>query len=253
MKTFIQDTKDSLRKVLEYLEGVGKHDFTFQGASFKVPDKIYISGTTFRDYTCPAGCGGCCKGFDKIFFPWEYEVFSEKYPDKTHLFEVSRITQDKYYMVYHDDGIPSIAKEDTPNRCSFLIQETDDPKMLGRCKIHMKSPFTCRFELSKITRIKDTVYIGKKLFGRGWNMRPLDNEFPRKARCEMVAFNYKSFLYDIVMFEDLLVIAEYLEIDTWLPRIISYLEDQKEKLKPLDGQDLSVNSPFLIGQNRRVK
>jgi hypothetical protein len=208
---------DSLNKIKNYLEHLSVNEIT-------------ISPLFFREYDCPAGCGGCCLKFSLIYLEGErWEKFKTLYPDKVKYF-TERILENGT-KVYED-----LQKDNESFFCRNLDTQT------GRCTVHEANPFSCEFELMKIFKKSDgKVLIINKLFGRGWNMKRIDGE--RGALCKMKGFSYEKFLRDLNLLKELFVISQQLNYDTILKELIEYLEE----IKPL------LKEGFVSGQKKIVK
>jgi hypothetical protein len=109
----------------------------------------------------------------------------------------------------------------------------------GRCTIHESNPFSCEFELNKVTTsgsykrtegFESHVMIIKKLFGRGWALTKIDGT--KGALCTMTPFSYEEFLRDIELFKELQSIMHgFGKINKKLDLFIDHLETNKENYK----------------------
>ncbi len=213
---------DSINKVKDYLKSAGLN-------------KLILSKMFFRDYSCPAGCGGCCPKFSLDYFEGSerWERFKKLYPEKLHFFKRREV-----------DGVViwSDLQEDNPNHhCKNLNMEN------GRCTIHDANPFTCEFELNKfVTYKKDSrAVLINRLFGRGWQLKKIDGT--RGAMCQMLPFSFEKFLRDLKLLKELLWISKKLNIKSKLGYVIKYLDDNQESFKKNEG--LNVDKVEFTGLN----
>ena len=196
--------QDSLEKIKMYLE-------------LCCTEKITISPLFYRDYTCPSHCGGCCPKFSLVYFEGErWEKFKKTYPDYSATFEKREL--DNGVIIFEDTQ-----KDNENHHCKNLNMEN------GRCQIHEANPFSCEFELLKVRKVKDSISIINKLFGRGWQLKRIDGE--RGAMCEMKGFSYEKFLRDLCLLKELNEYAIKLNYDTILPEVIAYFEMKDDLLK----------------------
>lgn len=205
--------RDILGKVISYLE--------LAGAPI-----VELSAGFFRDYTCPAGCGGCCKAVSLEYLKDSdrWREFEEIYPEHVSMFEEVEF---KGQIVMKYDN------EDHGDRfCHFLDKEN------GRCGIHMNAPFPCKFALSKFIDRTNTTgksYLNTTAYGRGWAFLQIDRK-TRGAMCEVIDFNYDKFLKDLEKLKELREFGVKLNMPSKLKYIIEYLEENKEAFK--DPQNL---------------
>lgn len=205
--------QDSLNKIESYLKALCVH-------------QVKLSPLFYRDYSCPAGCGGCCPKFSLVYFPGErWERFKKEYPDLVKRFHLRfvKVAGQLPQEIYEDTQ-----SDNMNHHCINLDMQT------GRCKIHTSNPFSCEFELMKVSTIKDKTYLINKLFGRGWALTKIDGE--RGAMCKMKDFSYEKFLRDVSLLKELYEYSIKLNYDTILPEVLAYFEfnDQwfKEGLVP---------------------
>ncbi len=189
--------RDSTDKIKGYLESAQQN--------------LVVSKMFFRDYTCPAGCGGCCPRFSLDYFEGpRWEKFKELYPEQVERFikrEVNGVT------VYTD------FQNDNPNHhCRNLDMSN------GRCKVHKSNPFTCEFELMRfITRkTQGTTYLMNRLFGRGWALTRVDGK--KGALCQMLPFNKEKFHRDLELLDELEDYGIRMKIKSNLNKAIKYLK-----------------------------
>ncbi len=141
---------DSLDKIVgTYFAAVTAEPFTWRGTDYpRLPLKFGPS--MLRGFTCPAGCGGCCFKFTLDYLPQD----AHPYALNPRLVDF----KGKKVMVCTD------TQEDNDGaRCRNL--RPDD----GRCSVHGRQPFTCDFELLRVSKFADHYRIAERLFGRGWS------------------------------------------------------------------------------------
>jgi Fe-S-cluster containining protein len=177
-------------------------------------DKVVISNKLFRGFECPAGCGGCCSKFTLDYFPGSerLEILKEKYPDAYARLE-PRTVEYNGQMI---EILTDYQEDNKTNRCIHLTEN-------GMCGIYKGHPFTCDFELNKIKPHKDTTYITKQLFIRGWAMKRVDGG--KGAKCYMTAYTPAARDRDIRLFQELLDIVQAFKLPTNLiKRVIRKLK-----------------------------
>lgn len=190
--------RDSVQKILGYLENASKN--------------IMLSKLFFRDYTCPSGCGGCCPRFSLDYFEGSerWEKFKELYPEHVDKFTSREV-----------DGVTvwSDLQEDHNNHYCKHLNLKD-----GRCGIHKSNPFTCEFELIKISynKLYERSLLINKLFGRGWAYRRTDGG--KGAKCEMLPFNYDKLKRDLKLLEELKSIEDLFGTKSKLSLVIDYIK-----------------------------
>lgn len=176
--------------------------------------KVQLSPKFFRSYKCVEKCCACCPKFSLDYFPGgRWEKFKTSYPDKL-----------KFFSGRAFDGIQiySDFQEDNKNYfCRFLDLST------GKCTVHDYNPFSCKFEIIKVSKLKDGAILIKKKFSRGWNLKRLDGG--KGALCKILPFNYLEFLEDISLLCELNEIGNQLKINTKLTSIINFLRNGKGK------------------------
>lgn len=193
--------RDSIHKILGYIEAC-QNEF------------LIVSPGFFRDYTCPAHCGGCCPTFTLDYFEgFRWEMFKQLYPDKVDDFVKREVNGATVYS--------NLQTENKSPKCMYLYHPT------GRCTVHEANPFSCEFELNKFMVRDNKTYLINRLFGRGWNMSRTDGG--RGARCKMLPFNYDKFYRDVELLMELREIAYLMGTDLkLLTKVIDFLEPLKE-------------------------
>lgn len=168
---------------------------------------IFLSPAFFRSYTCPANCGACCIKGSLDFIPHSkrWEIFKHLYPNEVKNFSYRKVHGVFFYTNFQTDNVGK--------KCVYLNE-------VGRCLIHESPPFQCSFPLiTLLAQGKDSLYIMKKVFGRGWNMLQVDGS-TKGSCCSMIPGN--DFKLDLNLFEELNEILFYFGMPTKLPDILAF-------------------------------
>lgn len=178
--------------------------------------KVQISLGFFRSYECVEKCCACCLKFSLDYFEGRrWEELKKNYPKKIKYFKKRLLDG---VIIYSD-----FQKDNKSYFCRFLNVTT------GKCMIHKYNPFSCAFELIKISKWKDSVILIKKKYSRGWIMTRLDGK--KGALCKILPFNYKQFLKDLELLKELNEIGNQFKIKTELLTIINFLETNKNSFE----------------------
>jgi Fe-S-cluster containining protein len=159
---------DSVDKIItRYFSCITNEEFEYKGQVYK-PKTLMVSPYLFRGFTCPAGCGACCKAYTLDYLPEPTET--HPYPLETRMihFDGRRIT---IYSDLNDHG---------GYYCHNLNQEN------GRCTIHGKHAFSCDFELTRFLVFDEKTpnRLTSKLYGRGHAMTRVDGT--KGSMCDML-------------------------------------------------------------------
>jgi hypothetical protein len=94
----------------------------------------------------------------------------------------------------------------------------------GACTVHQYNPLSCQLELIKFKVINGVGYIQKAPFGRAWNMiKSTDGE--HGVLCDFSQFDQTQFEQnDLPVLQRMQQWADYLGIDTHLPKIIKAVQ-----------------------------
>ena len=185
---------DSIDKIRHYLRMLALEPLDDEPP----PKYLGVSATFWRDYTCPPGCGGCCKAFSMDLWPDEYEYFKTVYPNMDFKpYEFEFFGQKETIFSNRETAMPRFLKPSIDymgRKCEFL-------DFIGRCGIYKGRPFSCRFELNKISFDSKSgkALLSKRLFGRGWAYKRIDGGIG--AKCEMVKLSHE--IIEIVKERDL--------------------------------------------------
>lgn len=195
---------DSLDKVVRsYFAAVTNQVFHYKGETYE-PLPLRVSPGIFRGYTCPPNCGGCCSKFSLVYIP------SEVHPTKGNI-EITTVEfNGEAFAMFIDE------QRDNPgDRCRHL------DSMTGRCGIYNERPFTCDFELLRVSMRADRAYLNQQLFGRGWAMRRVDGG--RGALCEMTPVDEHWRDEAVRKMTRLKEWTDYFGLRTRIPSILSWL------------------------------
>ena len=105
-------------------------------------DMLVVLPSFTTHFSCPFHCGGCCLDFTLDLLPKEYERMKKADPRNSLLFERRLIDTDKKEKV-----LVYTHKNTEGKRCDFYHS--------GGCVIHENRPFSCRFELNKVRKLKE--------------------------------------------------------------------------------------------------
>lgn len=195
---------DSFQKVVQtYFSAITSRSFEYEGVVYRPQPLLVVSPGIFRGFSCPSGCGGCCKPFSLLYLP------SEKFPYR--LAEREVWVDGKMFTVFQDGE-----QTYTEPFCRNLIRDT------GRCGIHGAHPFTCDFELLRFTHQHDRVLLNHRLFGRGWSYTRIDGE--KGAMCSMLPGTQEDVVDAGRKLRRLKQWAEYFEISHCLDPVIHWVD-----------------------------
>jgi len=169
------------------------------------PKNVRISSSIFKSLQCPVNCGGCCwKSVTLDWFPHE----------EHHPLAESRMVEfgDKQYEVM------SIVAENPDIPCQFL-------DAVGRCNIYSVRPFLCDFSFIRIVKRASHYTMMNSTPSRGFHLKRVDGG--KGNMCTMDSFDDTVIANRLRQFNSLRQIAEYFEMDTWVPEIITYLNSGK--------------------------
>jgi Fe-S-cluster containining protein len=189
--------QDSLDKIYDYIQ--------------KLKFDIIISDLFFRIFTCPPKCGACCPKFSLDYFEGErWKNFKRFYPEKIQDFKLRRFKGVKVFS--------NLQEENKSHFCMYLDKN-------ARCKIHKANPFSCSFELIKLVKRQNKVYLIKKVFSRGWNMKKINNK--KGTLCKMIYFYNKHILsFDLKLLKELNYICNLFKEKTNLSLVIKELKNK---------------------------
>ena len=198
-----------LFKLLDYVGRITKEPLKIEIAGhteeWSPPTKVTISDKFFRSAKCK-GCTKCCQGISRAFLPEEV--------DEQWLTEKG-ITDQLFVSINGRKGLPFWVYYNQHGKCDFLVN--------SRCAVHSNKPIQCSLPPMYFDRVKDRVRLTKRLPGRNWRFG---------CPIELMKFDYDEFLnWDLVMLKRLQRVTEYLNISSWLPEVIGYLDSNKEVFK----------------------
>lgn len=195
--------RDSLDKIVEvYLGAVASHSFWYKEKWIEAKP-LKVSPLIFRPHTCPVNCGGCCPRFSLAYLP------TEEHP---YLLKKTQVRVGKNFATFYVDE-----QKDRPgaHHCRNLRED-------GRCGIHGKHPFSCDFELLRVTQFPDHNVLSSRLYGRGWNMLRVDGK--RGALCEMLPPTSESVAEVKRKLQRLGLWADHCSIESHVPKILQWIE-----------------------------
>lgn len=242
--------KSSVEKTFYYLSNVSREEHTIQCGKDEYPlyakEGVIIRTSMFHADHC-IRCGRCCGDFDTVFFGNEIRAFSQNTIIPNEIAEYPGINQDDsnlsarqlfmsikqtvpVFVDYQERGEiiftpPTTAKTANyicprkPNKrnCRYMGIDGEGNNL---CTIHTFRPISCGFPHMELYGTEKNKYgfLGHKQYGR--------NSF---LGCPI---NVKDEPYDestkqsnIYWLKRLLDVSVYLEIETFLPEIISILEN----------------------------
>ena len=163
--------------------------------------KIEITDAFFRNFNCQR-CGNCCQKtqIDLFWTENDYYDLPNNIKDYARCISIKVDGREEHLWMYKNDN----------KECHFY--KFNKQEEISSCEIHRWKPIICWLTPIWIDKIKDTVVIHKRIIKRNW-----------KYGCKMklCKVNLKE---DIKKFERLNNITNYLQIKTYLPQIIAYLE-----------------------------
>lgn len=203
---------DSVEKLFTQIAVVSKDEFTVKGSLLSPPDTLAITDGFWRKYLCKEGCGGCCLNFSLDWLPSEYANFCEVYPDLEQLATGRLIkVNGKQHRIF------TAFQNQAYKWCQLFDGQ--------HCTIHLHNPLSCRIELIKFRRSGNRGSITKSPYGRAWAIYSYYNQ---PIMCEFLEFSINQLKSnDIPIMMQLLRWCDYFGIETYLPSIISVLEEVK--------------------------
>lgn len=242
LKSFNQQTFGSIFKLVKYLGHLTKVDMTVEVEGvvqeYKPPERVVISPMFFRSFKC-VSCGKCCT---KPKFSLAYTVTDYARINAESL-ETEQEWNNRDFLVRDMIEVPIVIEMDPSegmrddligiqhttyvhlfsnqgHKCNFLYEKCG--KHL--CGIHKVHPVHCCLPHIQIDQFKGvSTSILKRQYGRNWALG---------CEAEVSGFDYDEFLYwDLPCMRKLMCNAEDLQMHTWLPEIVVYLEEHREQLK----------------------
>ena len=155
---------DSTKKIFEYFRRVENY-------------RVYLSPLFFRSLICLPSCGACCPVFSLDWFLEERRSVLKQQG------VVNRVIEYNGCKV----EVSSIIQEGN-SHYRFLDNS-------ARCIIHNQRPLSCRIEPIKTKLVRNTVYILRQKFGRGWNMTRVTGE--KGCLCGFGIYNADTWQEDV--------------------------------------------------------
>lgn len=210
-------------KIIDYLKRLLKENATIElnglTHTFTKKDKIVIKGSFFLKDKC-SQCGACCKDFGNAYFVTEYDNITDE-ELKNSLTELPIIINGKDKLIYYSRPLP-ISKLRIMNvhgrvvrACRYCVG--DNGKTF--CRIHKERGFTCKFPHIRIHEGKNSASLSLGEYGRNWALK-----CPIKFKDKSDLINKDELRNRIDFLKDFYEKSKYLELETFLPEIISALE-----------------------------
>ena len=146
-----------------------------------------------------------------------FRSFSLVYlPEESHPYElepVSVLINDRIVELYHDP------QADNDTRWCRNLKHED-----GRCGIYANRPFTCDFELLRVSISSAPIrrnYLNTRLFGRGWSYKRVDGEVG--AKCDVIPLEEGGLENIVRKLRRLKQWAEYCGISHCLDLVIAWV------------------------------
>lgn len=207
----------------------GNHKLSFVGNDYEMTasNEFIIRTSMFFKDEC-ISCGQCCRNYDTIMFPTDLDEIKRRadagqeqykfYLDNCA--ELPIIIDGKEYKYY---SVPPMTSKDshdiwtngnTSLNCRWIFLK-DNKKY---CRIHEYRCITCGFPHMEMwtNPSRNSGFLGHKQFGRNFRLgcqvdikRPLDQE---------------TLNDNIYWLERLNIVADYFNIDTYLPEVINFLK-----------------------------
>lgn len=251
LTSFNQQTFGSIFKLIKYLGYLTKEPMVVEveGVSqeYNPPTRVVISDKFFRSFKC-VSCGKCCTKpkFSLVYTTADYtRISGESLKDEQEWNNREFLVREMIQVPVKIELDPSPgAREDLigiqhttfvhlfsnqGQKCHFLFEKCG--KHL--CGIHKVHPNHCALPHLQVDQIKGTsTSVLKRQYGRNWALGCAAVEEP---------FDYDEFLYwDLPCLRKLQFNAEDLRMNTWLPEIIAYLVDNRERFKNPQSRGMKV-------------
>ena len=223
--------KYSTEKVLRLLGALSKKNFLVKIAHQRPfwcisPEFVYISPSFFRSDKCQK-CGWCCRSLSLDYYEHNVGNFRQKYPEEaSHLKKLKLKVNDLETFFYTD-----YQKSKKDEHCKHLQSDKS-------CLIYDESPFSCRLGIIKTYFIhRRQAYLTKRKFGKDYVMH-----MGTVSQCVLNDFfDEQQYWKDIETLKEYKKLADSLDIDTWLDRIIQVLSNWDLKHLPGDKIPIGVN------------
>lgn len=197
---------NTLDKIVKtYMSAITRETIFYDNALI-FPKPLQLSPQLFRHYTCPPDCGACCSRFSLVYIP------SDPRPLDPRIKLEYAYINGKRYNVLVDRQDDSDA-----HHCRHLNMTN------GRCGIHGQHPFSCDFELLRVTQTDEKNILSQRLYARGWNMLQIDLQ-TRGAQCEMIPQTASQLDDMLRRLRRLKQWVEYFELSTHIDAVIAWCE-----------------------------
>lgn len=201
---------DSVDKIVTiYFAALTKESFVYNDVVYR-PKPLSISTDIFRAFHCPVDCGACCKKYTMDWLPKE--------PNRPDLKDVT-----KRVIAFNHKKITVYSDMQEGNQSEYYCRYLNEEN--GRCGIHMNRALSCDFEPLRFKMHKDGPknYFGSYPYGRGWNMKRIDDE--RGAMC-LFTSNTDASRKDVIRkLRRLNHWVKHFKLKTKLPEMIEFLDN----------------------------
>ena len=208
MNTF--NTKD-LFYIIDILGSLTKEQVKVTiGKNSKIylqPEKIVLSTKFFQSWICPpCEINNCCNKINTC-------LFYAQIPNE----EMKKVFTEECDILVDKQGNIEKSKLYVYNRtigCVYLKNY--------RCLIQDYKPLQCRIIPLHFDCYKHTIHILKRIYKRNWAM---------KCPLKILPFDFETFKRDLRFLKELNQCANDLNLKTFLPEIITYLENNEIEFK----------------------
>lgn len=194
-------------------ECITKEEIRYNGLVLS-PVPLIVSPNVFRGYTCPEGCGACCRKYQLEYLPWEAKTEEAE----------------EFELLVNEKKIPLMIDRQATNTkywCRYLDTTT------GRCTVYHQRSFGCAFSLLAFTRYKEprhNVLTCRKL-GRHHLYTRIDGQ--RGTMCELLPVNQEAIVQARQTLSRLQVWADHFQLKTWVPEILEWAAREPVPTEPL--------------------
>lgn len=219
---------DSIDKLVHHLATLTPEmEVTYAGKRLieTPPTKVSIGASMFKRFVCADGCTSCCLPFTIDYTPDEFKDLPEELQDRVpwHVREIDVAGHRRPIITFDQSVLP---------RCPYLTAELPHGGGLG-CALWPKSPIECASAPQVTIRYQRPAqaYVTKRPFGYGWRFKPTP------AQCAFYVEDDEAALR-IILLKDAQLLsryqhwAEYLNIPTVLPKVITILRSFRREPLP---------------------
>ncbi|MFA5395566.1 MAG: YkgJ family cysteine cluster protein [Methanogenium sp.] len=219
LEKYDENLLGSVVYMFQYIYRLTKHDITITFAkNYKLkvspPKKVEISEKFFRNFKCST-CGECCsKRPVSLVYLASKAVCFDNYVDDLTVLDIKKCHN--FVVKINEKSYEIKAYQNDSKRCRFLKDNL--------CQIHSIKPLHCALPHMHIDGNKQGIArLTKRQYGRNWL-------FGCKAK--ETSFDYNVYRdWDLPLLRKLCDLAQALDLDTWWPEILVYLENLDSMLK----------------------